>query len=373
MIGYLAPNDGNIPREHVLTARSIMANSGNNTGNLAFFYMGCRLIEGATIHLTHSDPRLKSCDAIVIPAANWIGSHTDIMFLANALADISCPILVLGLGAQSEQDDRMPEIPDGTKAFLALLKKKNARITVRGKYSGDVVRHYGIENYHVVGCPSLMLSSNKKLGQDMESKIAKLSVENILIAAACMKGKLQSVERELYRMTSYCRGSSYLVQRPSEFVSILTRQPLTQDEETYLRTSAAFLGLSGGKPELSAFLLEKGYVPVGIEGWSAYTQRFSCTINTRIHGTMVPFQAGVPSLCITHDTRTQELSERCKLPHVSIAQFIENRHRLKTLFASAQFDGNAFDENRTTIAQEYVDMIKMIGLKPSKHLEALAN
>ncbi|PZO77568.1 MAG: hypothetical protein DI629_14250 [Mesorhizobium amorphae] len=373
MIGYLAPNDGNVPLEHTLTGRSIMANSGSNTGNLAFFYMGCRLVEGDITFLTHSDPRVKLCDAVIVPAANWIGGHTDIAFLAKALADVTCPILVLGLGAQSENEDQIPEIPDGTKAFLKLLNKKGARVGVRGEYSAKVLEHYGLKNFRVVGCPSLLTSSDKNLGRTMEEKIGRLSIENILIAAACIKGKLQSVERELFRMALYRRGSSYVVQRPSEFISVLTRQTLTPEEDAYLRMTASFLGLSGGKAELVAFLLEVGHVPVGVEGWSAHAQRFSCAINTRIHGTMVPFQAGVPSLCITHDTRTKELAERCKLPRITIAQFTENRHRLKTMFGSAQFDGAAFDENRTAVAQDYVAMLAEIGLMPSRHLQALAN
>src|SRR5699024_9526684 len=46
-------------------------------------------------------------------------------------------------------------------------------------------------------------------------------------------------------------------------------------------------------------------------------------IGTRIHGALSGISAGIPSILITHDSRTLELAEYHGIPHVTPAQLIE--------------------------------------------------
>jgi polysaccharide pyruvyl transferase WcaK-like protein len=131
--------------------------------------------------------------------------------------------------------------------------------------------------------------------------------------------------------------------------------------------------MDGGLAELRQFLCRHGHVPTSIDSWRSYLRRFSCSINTRIHGTMVAIQSGIPALCVCHDTRTRELAERMKLPALEIATFIEARYEIKRLFAATKFDGAAFDRTRQEAASEYIALFNELGLKPSPHLQSFAS
>jgi hypothetical protein len=162
------------------------------------------------------------------------------------------------------------------------------------------------------------------------------------------------------------------VQRPPELVAAIFREDLPQARVDYLNDMARFLGMDS-RAELQQFLCRHGYVPTAIDSWRSFLLKFSCAINTRIHGTIVALQAGVPALCVCHDTRTRELAIALKLPALDVSKFIETRYELRQLFAVAGFDGAAFDENRRRLAGEYKALIEAIGLTPSAHLRALAN
>jgi hypothetical protein len=194
----------------------------------------------------------------------------------------------------------------------------------------------------------------------------------VAIHAACRKGNLTNVERELVRYIQLQPGSAYVVQRPPELISAIFREDIPAASAAYIADMARFLGMSGPS-ELQRFLSRFGYVPTSIDSWCSFLRKFSCAINTRIHGTIVALQTGIPALCITHDTRTRELAAVLQIPSLSIAKFTEIRYEIQRLFVATGFDGVAFDENRRRLAHEYMVLIEAIGLTPSAHLRALAN
>ena len=81
--------------------------------------------------------------------------------------------------------------------------------------------------------------------------------------------------------------------------------------------------------------------------------------------------AGIPSLCITHDTRTRELSRRLALPHIEPKDFMETRFSIASMFKRTQFSGDAFDANRRAIAEAYLRVFEKAGVQPSRHLLSL--
>jgi hypothetical protein len=142
-------------------------------------------------------------------------------------------------------------------------------------------------------------------------------------------------------------------------------------EEDYFRRCASFLGFPG--PEaLGRFLRTHGRVPASVVDWAHGLRRFVAGVNTRIHGTMIGLMAGLPSLCVAHDTRTRELARQHRVPHLSPAQLIEHRHSVPALFAAAGFSGQLFDEGRVRMAEGYAAAVRAVGLTPSRHLLAFA-
>lgn len=375
MIGYLAANDGTISGRSAETADGIMRSSGRNVGNLAFWFATRRLFDEDVLYIpwkTKGVALPQNVRALVIPAANFIGSHSNLAPITEVVRELDVPTLVVGLGAQSEREDALPVVNDSIRQFLDEVSKRTPYIGVRGDYSAKVCREFGFSNIKALGCPSVLMNPDRDLGRMIERKIAKLEPENIAIHAACRKGNVTNVEREFIRYVHLFSGSTYVIQRPPELVAVICREQLKPADATYVEQMASFLGMDGGIPELQQFLWRYGYVPTSIDSWRSFLRRFSCSINTRIHGTMVAIQSGLPALCICHDTRTRELAERMKLPALEVQAFIEGRYEIKRLFSATGFDGAAFDQNRRDIAQEYINLIEEIGLTPSAHLLAFA-
>lgn len=115
-----------------------------------------------------------------------------------------------------------------------------------------------------------------------------------------------------------------------------------------------------------------GNVFFDVPSWMEHYRRFDFVIGARIHGTMLALQAGVPAVCIVHDSRTLELCQTMLVPYV-LAKDISTgvtRDQLPDLFA--QFDAAAFDTNRRMLARRYVDFLETNGLDPVSWLRNIA-
>ncbi|MDC7786695.1 polysaccharide pyruvyl transferase family protein [Rhodoplanes sp. TEM] len=371
MIGVLAANDGTATNPDIQTSAGLMRVTGRNVGNLAFWYTARRLLDEEVTFVpwkTAGKSLPKGLRAFVIPAANFIGTHSNLAPITEIVRELDLPVVIVGLGAQSERDDVIPPVADNVKEFLVEVSARTPFIGVRGEYSAKVCKALGASNVEVLGCPSVLMNPDRKLGETVAARMKELEPTSIAVHAACRKGNLTSVERELVRLVQLKRGSSYIVQRPPELIAAMYRETLNEQDSAYFGEVATFLGMS--VDELRAFLLDYGHVPSSVPSWQVYMKRFSCSINTRIHGTMMAFQSGIPSLCVTHDTRTRELAAKLKLPGLEPSQMIEHRYDIKRMFAATKFDPVAFEVNRAEIAARYRALFAELGLKPSSHLES---
>lgn len=350
-----------------------MSHTGHNTGNLAFIRAGYQMFDSDAVDIVSVNglnaAGLRALDCLMIPAANFLGAHSDMRPTLRVLEQTDCPVLIFGLGAQSDRPDKVPEMRPETVEFLRHVSARTPRIFLRGPYSQWVCSQLGVDNTIVTGCPSVFLNPDRGLGSQIQAGFAAGDISRPAVHACCRKGNLKSVERELVRLCQRSPGSLYIVQRPVEVIRKIYREQLSDADLDYLSGFAKFLGFDS-YARYADFLEVHGYAPVSIESWQALLRRFSVTFNTRIHGTMMGLSAGIPSVCITHDTRTQELSDVLKVPNVSIRDFIETRYDLRETGARAGFDGAAFEENRTDLAKAYVSAIEDIGLKPAAAIKA---
>lgn len=374
-VAFLARNVGQLDSAHMMSAEQIMRESGLNLGNLAFWYAARAMIEDDIVLVdwsTKASSIPKEIKAFIIPAANFLNPTADLTSLAALVRDVDKPVLLWGIGAQSETESEIPVLQDSVIDFLTETSIRTDHICVRGEYSAKVCRHYGIENVKVLGCPSILINRDKKLGVKIQQKLENVSIRNTAVHAACVKDSLTSVERELVKLIKLNTGSSYIMQRPPELIKLCYSEPLNTEEKEYVNKCIRFFAFEG-LADLEKFIKTVGYVPVGVESWLSYLRPFSCAVNTRIHGTILSLMAGIPAVCICHDTRTRELAQLMKIPHVSTKQFIELRFDLRAVFRQTNFDGAVFDNSRLKIAAEYRNMIISNDLLPSQHLVDLAS
>ena len=105
--------------------------------------------------------------------------------------------------------------------------------------------------------------------------------------------------------------------------------------------------------------------------WMEHYRRFDFVVGTRIHGVMLALQAGVPALCIAHDSRTLELCETMKVPHVLARDHPQGlaEDQLWPLF---HFDGVEFDANRRRLCARYVAFLEGNGLQVADWVRLMA-
>ncbi|MGE1084322.1 polysaccharide pyruvyl transferase family protein [Pseudomonas shirazensis] len=348
-----------VAASHSIGTKELYNLVGHNTGNLAFHYAINRLI--GTVPRTvswSSNPELINTlgDIGIMPCANQLGSHMNMGGLANVFKQLTPNFVAVGLGAQGGVGHNdIPELPEGTLAWLDALVARAAsshpNITVRGDYTLRVLDHYGFGDKAVsLGCPSLLINKAKDHGVKLQERY-KLRVNKVAIAAGHPNWKgLSTLEASLIRMMEDTNGM-YIVQATDEAVA-LSRNDFDLVSSEYISKLKAYLKLNLDDAQFTQWIRKYFISFYNIPAWMEYLRRFDFVVGARIHGVMLAIQAGVPGLCIAHDSRIRELCEKCKIPFV-MADDVKNGISLADLPHLVEFDGKAFDQNRELIADEY--------------------
>lgn len=383
-VGYFAQNYGVVSNPHSMNIDQLMHHTGHNTGNLAFWHAANLLFdtdEQVLVNWGSTADQLKDkIDLLVIPAANFLNHTSNLEAQAKLIEALDVPIIMMGIGAQSETHTEFTPLTDGTKRFLKVVSERTPFIGVRGDYSADLCRHYGINNVEVLGCPSILINPSKTLGETIEQRMS-LPVERLLVHACCLKAPLLKTEATLFNALQQY-SSRYIVQRPPELIKAILGLELNEDDMAYLEK---FRGHVAGHLEMSEFLAvlrDKGESYMSVPEWLSRMRGFSHAIGTRIHGTLLPISVGVPSVCIYQDTRTDELSDTLKIPRISYKMFNKYSSNMlgksreavdfNRIFDSIEFSGEKFDLRRRAIAKKYTELFKLASLKSSRHLESIA-
>lgn len=350
---------------------------GHNTGNLAFQHAIHRLLGGHLKQVPWSGDKRTietAGDVGVIPAANQFGAHVDYGDLAKSVGTLSQKLVMIGLGSQSDVDGKIPEVPKGTVEWVKEIANRAPssapNIAVRGAFTLEVLEHYGLSGRAtVLGCPSLFINPDPELGSVIERRIR--PPKRFAVAAGHQSWKhLRHIEASLGRLVSVTHGS-YVGQHALPMLK-LTRGEAGELEEADLRACRDYVCPEMDVNEFVVWADRHGSVFFDVESWIEHYRRFDFVVGTRIHGVMLALQAGIPGLCIAHDSRTLELCRTMMVPHV-VARDVRlgiSRDQIMELF---QFDGNAFDRNRRMLARRMSDFLAKNGLMRPSILETIAS
>jgi polysaccharide pyruvyl transferase WcaK-like protein len=99
-----------------------------------------------------------------------------------------------------------------------------------------------------------------------------------------------------------------------------------------------------------------------IAQWQACIKEHDFLVGTRFHGTMLAIQAGVPALCIVHDSRTLELCRTMELPHATQEEVLAGGLALDSLEKYWRFDAASFDRRRHELAGRYREFLEGNGV-----------
>lgn len=107
-----------------------------------------------------------------------------------------------------------------------------------------------------------------------------------------------------------------------------------------------------------------------IEPWLDFSRTCDISLGMRIHGNMIPLQAGVPSIVVTHDSRTSGLSKTMGIPTISAKEFAKLRIDKvnQTLLEKIIIDLGNYDQMRGDILINFRDFFSNNNIK-ADHLE----
>jgi len=350
---------------------SLLRHYGANTGNNAFVYSTVHGIQGeVTFYRDIKIPPKewsKHFDVIVFPAANNISMKESMQWLANIVKDANLPVLVLGLGAQFELNEKV-EINPGTLDFFEVAKTHEVWIGARGQFTADILAKHGVKNVEVLGCPSNFINPAVNLGELVEKNAQRIPEDPLL----CINLEYFRLAAEQVQvLTGALREfGGFCVFQSDDKVFGAVRDRGETDEKTLAWLSKYFLGLNDPH-EFRHFAAQYGVTIGFIPAWLELLRRCDLSIGTRFHGNFMAIQAEMPALIMYHDRRTKEFCELMKLPMVAWSDIVD-RESLMRAIRDYHFDGAAYDKARPRLAGVFTDLVGKAGLKPAEHISALS-
>lgn len=351
---------------------------GHNTGNLAFHFAIDRQLGGNLNALDWwgaSDIQINAADGIaVLPCANHLGDHANFGDLAKKFKSISVPMVAIGLGAQASTDGKIPAVPEGTLDWVRVIADHaptgHTNIGVRGNFTLEVLDHYGLAEQAVVpGCPTLFINPDPQLGYRIASNIRE--PKRVAVAAGHPGWpSMAQIEASIARIVTATSGS-YIGQSPLEMMK-LTRGEAGQLDTEILTQYRDYIAPEMDLDEFVYWTKRHGNEFFDVPAWMEHYRKFDFVIGARIHGVMLALQAGIPALCIAHDSRTLELCQTMAVPYV-FARDVSQGIRRADLLKIFKFDPDAFDKNRKNIARAYVEFLKGNGLQCATWMENLCS
>lgn len=371
--------------------------TGQNVGNLVWLYAASKVMLDPEKNVIMT-PKTRNgrVDAMIVPSANLIYNMSELQQTQNTDEKLrkfaslrpngdDTPRFILGIGVRGMEDVGLstsgqpsdlgetyitPYTADDyflhsqyVKTLGALGKDAGA-IGVRGAFTEQVLRNYGIDEAIALGCPSLFLNSAPNLGAIIQEKIANLGPSSRIA--------INLPQRWVPRLVTYLLGLAL------QGDNVIVWQSLW--DLWFIQRAEKELGIYVPPERIHWFR--------DFESWSALVCSYDALIGPRIHGNMIGVTCPTPMLLIALDIRTQEMGAGMKIPMLltnhtifqTIGPLLEASQNLSRrdlpsitqMFAAAEFDGVAFDRNRYLQASRYKRIFSNLNIVPSERIIQLA-
>lgn len=368
---------------HRATSQDILKITGYNIGNFAFRHALRHIIDDldtyvpVDYHSFKKRPDRYETSQLLISCANWLGlSEQDEehnAYRARTFDDFNVPLTAFGLGTQAKLGAKLPKLGPHTVRLAKVLSERSTKLSVRDQLTAETLEAEGIHNVVVTGCPSNFIAEDPAIGQKVAADAARMaeatpgwrnvrSLISEMSQGHAMSGKIAADHLRLMHLTP----AFYVVQDPTLLPFVLRESNDIPD--FYLKNHAL-----KDEEQLFRVLKSKTLHFSSITAWLDFARTCDLSFGMRIHGTMLPLQAGVPSILISHDARTSGLAEFMGIPSVSPERFLEiSRSGPTPLFTAIAEKMSAYDDRRRALAGTMLDYVKANALTPHPALETLA-
>lgn len=266
---------------------------------------------------------LREYDFCFLRGSNFVRNGMPWMRAVEALENIQIPVVALGVGAQAVSPEMFKLDPEQLRIWQ-LISERSQSLGVRGTFSEAVLRHNGIRNVDIVGCPSVF----RELEPGLQLKEPPRDVERPRVAV--------NIRREV--------GPDYAVD-PIRYAKMQRRLVLKADAESELivtthgesEEKAIYFDHPTLAPQAVAALKESGWFGQGDGGameriyrnqlrYFLTVREYEQTIadrdfvfGLRVHGNLPALAQGIPSTFIEYDQRSSELASTFSIPSIPLA------------------------------------------------------
>lgn len=367
-----------------LGSEDIMDLTGRNIGNLAFRHALRFIIDDLHSYAATRYPGFQRAaqagevDETIVSCANWLGTRPEDeranLNRAEACEAAQAPITCFGLGVQASSDQTVIELGPNTLRLARVLSERAELLSVRDEATLRTLESAGIKNAVITGCPSNFINGDPELG----AKVAKRATALIEAAPTwkdvkClinefsggnpMSGRVLSTKLGMLETTP----AHYVLQSPTLLPFCLRE---SDDIPAAYKSNNPF---GNDQARLRSVLRSKCIHFSSINAWMDYSRTCDISLGMRIHGNMVPLQAGVPSILISHDSRTAGLGKTMGIPQISAEEFSDDLAGDPRPVLERIVEGmGRYDARRKMLATTMVEYLAANGVRPHKSILGLA-
>lgn len=295
---------------------------GNNTGNLVFSLAAQRLlsVEGVDIDARRltgltAEQVNEEYDALVIPLANAfrVSFRHQLDELSALIEKLTIPVTILGVGIQAPlgKGARPSSVIDeSVQRFVAAVLDRSASIGVRGGATARYLDELGFGEPHiqVIGCPSMFMRGGSLTVAKRAESLDRLSPIALNLSPyehTAALGRLSMDGAEQFPNLMYVAQDHVTL---GLLVTGEYRTRFTLDPDLPVHLDHPLVAQNRVRMFLDP------------QPWFDFLSGCDFTLGTRIHGNITSLQAGTPALVLAHDTRTLELAEYHRIPHLTLEQ-----------------------------------------------------
>ena len=368
----LSGTRGHVPGLPFMDTATAMQRVGNNCGNLVFQYAACSIINDPINVIGQDIPwqpdRIKKDHkAVVIPSANFLRENFDMSGFVSFLEKCDLPLVFLGLGAQADDFNKSSfDFHSSILRLTDLMRERSPKISIRGEFTARVLEKYRLNNFEITGCPSNFINPSPSLGDIIARKLTS-PMRNFIAHADEPWPKKPTKAQVERRLVSWAAGGPGIMvqQAVPEMITFLRQEnPFAiNKKDPKFEASLARALMPGAEIEtFRAFIATKMRTYFSVDQWLEDSSHFDFSVGLRLHGNMAAWQAGTPALWITHDSRTQELSETMALPHIGIEDFLENCETVEDAWKRVEFDSSTYKIRRRELYSRISDVASEAGI-----------
>jgi hypothetical protein len=349
-----------------LTTEQNFSYSGRNTGNLligqSLFAEIDSVEHGFGTNFTHAEVNEKF-DIIVIAAANFLFKNFDFSYLATFLENTHLPIVMVGLGAQAaDRSNGIVEIPAGTRRMLSVVSERTRMIGVRGHFTAEVMNNLGFKNVEPVGCPSLYRTLRRDLHLKQLPSTSNLRVSlngsRNVTEHSYSPSDAMGLESAVLRVCIENKYS-YVLQNEIPEIFIANGDDISLEYRDHIKSIVSQFKIPMDSSEYYEFIKSNFKVFFDLKSWDTYIREFDISLGSRFHGNLIALTNGVPAVLFVHDSRTAEMAEFMKIPHIPVD--LMGKFSIEAAIEMADFD--AFEKSYCGLYDNFARFLEKNGLK----------